>query len=352
MKKFSYISVFLLTFLGILVTPVAAQNKPKTVIKLPAFFAGDNQTIDKPVDSDVMAAGGQVTLSTTVTGDVYVAGGQISIGGTINGNLIVAGGDIKITGNIDKNLIVAGGQVAVEDQAVVNGYVLAGGGKVDLLGKILGPVKVGAGSLTVGDKASIGGNLEADVSKSDIALGATISGEKKVKIYETASREPVRVPANLWRNMGIAGGILIFISKLVVLLVLVKLFGTVINQAKLKSFWTTMGWGLVVLSVTPFLFVLLLATIIGIPLGIIILAIYFVCLYLSVIVASLVAGKLMDQRGWLNTKNLYLQGSVGLVLITILEFIPLVGGLIRLIVLLTGLGVLFGLMTVKNQANK
>lgn len=348
MKKIFLIGLFTIVFTILFSPAVLAQSKPKSMIKLPVFMAGDNQTVDKPIDGDLMISGGQIKTNSSIDGDAYVAGGQIDIGGTITGNLIVAGGNITISGKVMKNVIVAGGQVKIDSTAEIGGYVLAGGGQVDLLGNFLGPVKVGAKSLVVGEKATINGNLEADVSKSDVSSNSKIVGEKKIVIHEM--KQPEKQQANQWKKMGYVKEIFSFLSKLIVLLILVKLFGEKIKQNKtINTFWSTIGLGLIILVVAPILSLILMGTIIAIPLSLIISVFYFVSLYLSGIVASILVGDFIFEKGYLKTGNNYFQSILGLVLITLLGLIPFVGGLIKFIVLLLGLGFIFKSLTLKKN---
>ena len=341
MRKISLIGLLLIAFSILFSQTVLAENKTKTVIipKLPVFMAGKYQVVDKPIDGDLMISGNQVKIDTTVNGDVYAAGEQVDVGGTINGNLIVAGGTVTIVGKVNKNIIMAGGQVIIENSANVGGYVLAAGKEVDLRGNFSGPVKVGAGNLVIGDKAVISGNLEADVTKSDISTSAKIVGEKKIQIHEIKQPEKQK---DLWREFGLAKEVFSFVGKLVVLLVLVKLFGEGIRQAASgHSFWSTTGLGLIFLIVTPFLALILIMTIVGIPLALITGVIYLVSLYLSGMATSIYIGNCISSKGYLKTNNLYVLAVVGLVLLTLLGLIPLVGGLIKFVALILGLGILF-----------
>lgn len=302
-------------------------------------MAGDNQVVNKPIEGDLMIAGGQIKTNSNISGDAYIAGGQVDINGTINGNLIVGGGNITITGKVLKNVIVGGGQVKIDSQAEIGGYVLAGGGTVDLQGNFLGPVKVGGGSLVIGEKAIINQGLEADVSKSDVALSSKIMGEKNIRIYETKKPEK---QVDQWKQLGYVGEIFSFLSKLIILLILIKIFGQKIKQiSDTNSFWSMMGWGLITLIVTPILILMMMMTVIGIPLAVITLITYSICLYLTGIIISILVGHFMSEKGYLKVKNHYLQGIVGLLLLTLVGLIPVVGGLVKFIVLLLGLGFIF-----------
>lgn len=345
MKKIFLTGFLTLVFTILFSSAALAVTKPtatttKAIIKLPVFMAGSNQTVDKLIDGDLMISGGQIKTTANINGDAYVAGGQIDIGGTISGNLIVGGGNITISGTVLKNVIVGGGQVKIDSTAEIGGYVLAGGGQMDLMGTFLGPVKVGGGSLVVGEKAIINGNLEADVTKSDVSSSSKIIGEKKIIIHEV--KQPEKQQINQWKQLGYAKEIFSFLSKLVVLLILVKLFGKKIKQNKTtETFWPTIGLGLVVLIVTPILSLILMGTIIAIPLSLMVSVFYFVSLYLSGIIASILVGDFIFEKGYLKTGNDYFQSILGLILITLLGLIPFIGGLVKFIILLLGIGFIF-----------
>lgn len=306
-------------------------------------MAGENQIVEKPIDGDLMIGGGQVKIAADVKGDAYIAGGQIDISGTIDGNLIVAGGNITISGKVLKNVIVGGGQVRLDSQSDIGGYVLLGAGKADLLGHFAGPVKLGAGDLVIGEKATFDGNLEADVGTSNVSATSKILGEKNIRVHETKKDDrsenmvrPVR------KAIGIGGAIFSFLTRLVLLLVLVKLLGQQIIAVNPKdSFWSTLGLGLVVLIVTPPLALILLATFIGMSLSGIIFSGYLMAISLSSVVTSILLGDYFVKKNYLKTKNLYLQGTAGLALLTLVGLIPLVGGLLKFVVLLFGLGIIY-----------
>jgi len=323
MKKIICSSLLLVIFLSIFSTPLLAQTKTKSVVKLPTFVGGNSNVIDKPVVGDLMIAGGNNTISAVVTGNTFIAGGQIDINSTINGNLIVAGGKVNLN-----------------SQSVVTGYILVAGGKVSFQGKVLGPIKTAAGSLIIGDQAVISNNLDADVGQSEISSTAKITGTKNIKIHETKTPQ---ISANTWRNLAVAHNIFSFLSKLIVLLIFVRLFGHFIKplNSYTPSILSTMGWGLMVLIVTPILSLILITTLIGIPLSTIIFGSYFIALYSSEIVVSLIIGQKL-------AKNQYVQGLLGLSVLTLLGLIPFVGAFIKLVVLLLGLGIIFKLISEKN----
>jgi len=338
MKKI-FLTGFLIFVFTVLFTPsVLAQTKNKTLVTLPTFKAGDIELIDKPIAGDLMLAGKELKIVTDISGDVYVAGGEIEIDGSVGGNLIVAGGKVKVLGKVAKNLIVAGGKVEVGELAEIGGYTLTGGQEINLLGKFMGPIKLGAKSLMVGQKAIINGNLEADVTTSEISSDSKIVGEKNIKIHEVKKPE---IEKNQFKKIGYAGKFISFLSKLLVLLVFIKFFGKKINPTNIKdSFLANIGFGLMLLIMAPFVMLILAITIIGLPLSLILLVIYFLSLYLSTLITSIVIGKYIFIKNKFK-ENIYLQSIVGLFVISLLGLIPVVGGLIKLTAVLFGVGIIF-----------
>ncbi|HWS49211.1 MAG TPA: hypothetical protein VN174_04155 [Candidatus Methanoperedens sp.] len=338
--------IFLTTFLTLLCSflfsaNVMAQAKTKVAaITLPTFMAGENLIVDKPINGDLMISGGQIKIISDINGDTYVAGGQIDdISGTINGNLIVVGGNVTISGKVLKNVIVGGGQVKINNTADIGGYVLLGAGKADLLGTFSGPVKLGAGDLLVGEKAVLKGNLDADVTTSNISETSTIAGEKNIRIHETKKYDrPEMQPKPRFQLVG-GGDIFTFFSKLVILLILVKLFGQkIIEVNSKKTFWSTLALGLVVLIVVPFLSLILFFTFVGIHLSWLIISLYFLALSLGGIVASILLGEYITKKGYLKSKNHYLQAFAGLSILTVVGLVPFAGALVKFVAFLFGLG--------------
>jgi len=338
MKKISLIGFLMFVFTVLFTPSVLAQTKTKALITLPTFKASEIELIDKPIVGDLMVAGKELKIVTDISGDVYVAGGEVEIDGNIAGNLIVVGGEVKVLGKVVKNLIMAGGKLEVGELAEIGGYTLTGGQEISLLGKFMGPVKLGAKSLLVGQKAIINGNLEADVTSSEISSDSKIVGEKNIKIHEVKNPE---IEKNQFKKIGYAGKFISFLSKLLVLLVFVKLFGKKMSHINIKnSFWANIGLGLMILIVAPFVMLILAITVIGLPLSLILLVIYLLSLYLSTIITSVVVGKYIFVKNKFK-ENIYLQSIVGLLVISLLGLIPVVGGLTKFTVVLFGIGIIF-----------
>ena len=133
-------------------------------------------------------------------------------------------------------------------------------------------------------------------------------------------------------------------SLLVIGLVLIALVPKIILNVKeemMKRPGPSLGWGLVYLIVTPIVAGLLMITIIGLPLGLMIIPLYIIALYVSKVIAALVIGSLLLDR---LTKSNKAKGSLiwplilGVLIFVIVTSIPVIGWAIKLILVLWALG--------------
>jgi hypothetical protein len=109
--------------------------------------------------------------------------------------------------------------------------------------------------------------------------------------------------------------------------------------------WVSLGIGGALLAGIPFLALLCMMSVLGIPIGLMLGALYFVTLYLARVFVMLWAGQHVLR--WVSgSPSLAWAFVTGLVLYSLLSLIPFVGWLITLITILAGLGAL--LMTKKD----
>ncbi len=326
--------------------PVADILGAKTVValkspaSLPRLEFGQNISITTDTDRDLITAGKSVTVTGKVNGDLITAGAIVDIKGEVTNNLIVAGANVTIEGTVDKNVIVAAGDVKIAPNAHINGYLLSTGGSLTVAGKIDGSVKFTGSELTFVKGAVVGGEFQGDVEKVTGVESAQIGGSKNITISET--KEVTKPRREAWAKSFTILKLIEFLGKLVVLVALIFVLGKHVNTLTqfVTSPATALGWGLVKLVVVPVAIVLMMITFVGIPLGALTLVVYIISLYLSQFVVAMAVGRLLGER-LVKNSNLYLQGSMGLILLIGLSWIPVVGWVVKLISLLIGLGAIW-----------
>lgn len=100
--------------------------------------------------------------------------------------------------------------------------------------------------------------------------------------------------------------------------------------------------GLGALFLTPIVSIILMMTVIGIPLGFIMLIIWFIMLYFAQIMVGLGLGKQIRERLFkAKKKNIMADLIIGVTVLYLLFAIPILGGIIMFFSTLLGLGVIW-----------
>lgn len=322
------------------------------------YAAGGQVTISADVDGDVIVAGGRVVIERRIAGDVMAAGGFLELRADVEDDVRAAGGFVTISGSIAGDLVVAGGTVSLSPSAEVRGRawltggtleiggrldkgLRAAGGSVSIAGEINGDVELFADKITVLPTARIHGDVRyTGRHEPVIDAGAQITGQVKFEPFE-ASR-PARAPAAAW-GARVATVMSLMLTG-VVLFLMFPSFARGAAQAIVNDSWKCLGLGLIVLIMGPIVALLLLVTIIGIPLAIITLAVYVVFLIAGYLTVALFLGELglrWSGRDTQASTALRAFSVVAAVLVlSIIIWIPLLGGLTTLVALVFGLGAL------------
>lgn len=322
------------------------------------FAFGPHVEISGTVDGDVYAAGGDVLVDGTVNGDLIVAGGRVILSGTVSQDARIAGGQVTVSGTIGRNATIGGGDVQLTESAHVRGNVLAGAGSAHLAGRIDRDVRIGAGNATLSNQtgndvviaaaairltsnASVGRNFrywsETDPS---IDEGAIVRGT----VTQRLPPEPFKAERFRRALSGIrmAAAVVSFISTLLLGLLLLWVYPVFTETAASmirERPWASFGWGAAALVGTPVLAVVLVMTVVGIPIGIMFMALYTATVYLARVYAITWAGQLVLR--WVSgSSSLAWAFVTGLVVYSFLSLIPFVGWLLSLATILFGLGAL------------
>ena len=362
--KAALLCMLLVLFASLLLVGCAGDGKSGVVkrVVLPAdevhegwyFASGDQVMILGTVNGDVYAAGGMVQVDGTVNGDLIAAGGSVIINGRVSDDVRAAGGNIECSGTIGKNLTAAGGNVRLSKTSEVGGGVLAAGGdlriggvvghhvvmtggEAQISGNVGGDVKFAGGGISTIHGARVSGELHATLENADRAQIAPGTVDGTVEI--TTDKREVRgtilgfSPMHFWFK--IIWALSLIVSAIVLILLCPVAVGDV-GSAVWQHPWWSLLWGFVGIIATPIVAVALCATLIGIPLGVFLLTLYFWSLYLSQMVLGIVVGQKVFMPP--STGRLMLAVIAGIVLVQVLTFVPYLGPLVIIAGLLLGLG--------------
>jgi cytoskeletal protein CcmA (bactofilin family) len=228
-------------------------------------------------------------------GDLVVFHGSSTVDGTVDGSLTAFDAPVTISGRVNGDVVVFNGRVELRSGANVTGDVVS---------------------------------RDAPV----VASGATIGGERR------------RVQTNVnWKGFGwvgrLAWWLAVSVSTLVVGLVLLWLVGrgaTWILEAGRTRVGPAIGWGLLLFFGLPILAVIALVTVVGIPLGLGLLAALALIYALGYSAAAWILGRsiVRSPTAWV------VAFLVGWAILRVVALVPILGGLVWFVAVVFGLGAL------------
>ncbi|HUW66576.1 MAG: hypothetical protein E4G94_12270 [ANME-2 cluster archaeon] len=357
--SFSILNIIII-LLFILINPAGAviifedeSISADTVINDDVIISGDNVIIQGTVLGDVIATGGQVEITGNVTGDLMVGAGRVIIDGVVGDDLRVGAGELIINGHVGDDLIVFAGSIIISDDAKIGGDIAFGSGQMDLKGMVQGNVSGGAGDFTLAGQ--VGGDVDLEVENLNILQTARINGNLKYSSPEEVSiasgivgesiefikeeRKGVETVA----GSSVIGWLIRYLFLLVLGLVALALMPNrtvAIARAIPENPLKNLVFGLVLLVAGFLVSILLLVTVIGIPLGIILLFETFLVMYAARLFFGLWLGRLIFSRLGKESRP-WMDMVLGLFVLFIFTSLPWVGGLICLMVTFVAIGGLF-----------
>jgi hypothetical protein len=233
----------------------------------------------------------------------------------------------------------AGGNIDIK--GAVGSHLTAAGGAVKLDAPVGGDVEISARDIDIGPNADIRGTLTYwSAQRACIDPAAKIAGE--------VTFHPMDMPRGM-RGAGIVaalvGGLLMFLAFAVLGALLVLIFPEFTKTVE-RNFAASPGksflLGLGLLVGLPLLAVLFFLTIIGIPVGMLVLFVYPLVLMIGYVTAALFLGDRL--LAWLRrdkplTKGVRIGGLIAaLVLLALLNAVPVLGALVAFAVVMIALG--------------
>lgn len=306
------------------------------------YIAGETISVAGTVLGDLYVAGSQVDLSGTVAGDVIVAGGQLNLGGTIDGSLRGVGGQVFVSSKIAKNMSIVSGALIVDSATQLAGNATAVAGTVRLDAPLPNNATVLAGTLSL-LKPIQGSLMYATDTKSSPVDEALVSGSVTRHEFKQPSSQMMSKPDEKATKAFLSIlSIIHLASQLVVGLLLIYLVPKFMQKSA-HTFSTqtakSIGIGFVTLIVLPFVAVFLAITLIGLPLGVLTLVGYGVLMYIGQFVAYYAIGQAVSHK--LGKKwGASAVFTLGLLTLTLVGFIPLLGWVASMLAHVAGVGAL------------
>lgn len=323
------------------------------------YFTGGNLKINADFDHDLVIAAGKAYLEGKVSGDVTVVGGEINLNNYVAGDLRVFGGTVNLSSTILGDLIIIGGQVNLLPEANILGETTIIGGflkqnaklsknsniiaaSVVLNGEISGDTDITTQSIVFAHGAKILSNLNYYAPiKAQEKEGSTITGTVRYNQISTI-RETGFIKSAIINILSF-WIILKFITTLIlafILVLLFKVFSQGVSDIANQSFFKSVLIGFLSFILLPVFFVILMISLIGLPLGILMILIYILIISLASAFAGIIIGTMVTHMLDKNPdkKVTFPNAVIGIVLLTTVQFVPTLGDFTILFFALASIG--------------
>lgn len=321
-----------------------------------SYRSGGEVRVSQPVPGDLYAAGGSVVVAAPVAEDAALAGGRVDVLAPVGQDLRVTGGKVGVDAKVGGDLVAAGGNVSVSAGSSVAGDVILAGGDVRFAGQAMKGVKLAGGKLVLAGE--VRGNARLYGQEIQLEPGARILGDLMYASRRALSDQELALVAgrvtreddSTGRNEEFSDSWLhpaFFISMLVCGSILLFVFPNAVSgagQAMRHTPLRSLALGLVLLFALPPVAILFMITVIGIPIGFGLMLVYPLLLLLGYLCAALfvghaAAGALKQSA---RTGAAWQVGflALALALFSVAARIPVFGGMLVFLFVLTGMGAL------------
>ncbi len=290
-------------------------------------------------------------LNGTFEGNIWgMASSEANLNGNCLRNVRLSGKSVKIDGRVGGNVLAMADTIIIGTNAVIEGNVRLFGTSViqegtiqgnahfssariiTLGGTIGGNAKVFAPDILVSRDAAIGGNLSYTANKELFPQEDAVGGTLKRVVPEAA---PIFSAARLtskamWFMAAFLAG--------VPFIALFPMTTAMASQLVKKMPWKCLLVGFLASGALPIFGLMCVSSIIGVPLGALILASWGLMFYLSRIIVALVIGTLILRSVGTSIGRVLLAMALGLAIIYLTTVIPSIGIPVQMMVLWLGMG--------------
>lgn len=337
------------------------------------YIAGGNVTINAPVYGDLIVAGGTVIINDTVTNDVMVAGGTVTFNGFVGDDIRCAGGNIRVGKNVTGDVVLTCGSILIDKDVMIGGLISSGGnvkvdgtitgnvkgyfgefflngatakdldcraGKIHINGTVGGNAIMSGTTIVIGRDAAFNGNIHYWNKKGMVDFKQSLKSTK-------ATYDPsLKIKTNQWYYLGsdTLPALLFYLGMaLVMILLLQYLFSVTLKRAadtvynySLKS----LGYGFLFFIAIPVATLLAFVTIIGVPVGILMLISYVTLILLATVITSVVWANWVVNRNNKSWNNWHISfAAFGIfIALKLVSLMPFAGWLILLFLICMSFG--------------
>lgn len=337
-----------------------ANDRPLTVpagetVNDTLVVFAESVNVDGTVNGDLIAIARDITIRGTVKGNVISFGQHVTTEGTVEGSIFGVGQNVLTRGQVAHNVYGFGQDVSIDNGARVTGNALliaseanvdgmigqdlwAFGNRTNVRGNISRNVAAYANDVIVSAPTVIGGDLTAHVNDNRrvrVETGAMIGGKTDIQVRPPAPSRYATFSFYIRQILWLAAA---FIFGLIVFWFFPSL--TRVNLDSARTLLVAAGIGFLGIVATPVVAIIIACTIIGLPIGLVTLALWGVGLYLAkIVLAGFLGRSLLAGQGEQQPAPA-LMLLIGLVLVLVAVNLPYVGALVNILLTMFGFGAL------------
>lgn len=323
------------------------------------YLLAERVLLSGTTSDDVYAGGASVKVVGAVGADLTVAGGSVVVEGAVGGDARVIAGKVTVRGAVEEDLVILAGTVLFEDGARIGGDLLVYAEEIRYAGVTVGVAELRGRAITI--DGSFSENVQVHVSESlglldaaefqgtltyhapreaFVADGATTSSEVVAMI------EPRSVPSSSTPAFAFVFQALMFVLSA---LLVVWLFPGYVRRFSERAIGRDSGMlalkGFALIFALPVFAVLLLITMLGALVGGVLLMGYLMIFALALICAPVLIATVLAE--WLRKREERLRYGwvmLGAVVFALFALVPIVGFIVRLLVVSLAFGTLVTLL--------
>ena len=330
-----------------------AENPANNGLK-PTFAVDedDDNSIRIKVGNNSLLFGNDFATRDNIKGLAFIAGNTVAVENSTKYGF-VAGNTVKIAGTIQNDLFVTGNLLNIAETANIGGDVFAAGNEMVVQTDLPGDLAFTGNTLKI-EGTTIHGNVNLSVDKVVFDAETKIEGSltyndtativglgnaniKNVESYHIDEEEPSLAREFYAKFLSMVG---LFLVMLVLIFLMPRLHHEVARTDNTQGVIIRMATGAWLLILIPVLAIFARCSVVGVPLGVILIALYVIAIYVSQGFAGVWVGHLVIEKLAKSRANVYIEALVGIVLLGVLSMLPHIGGLIYFLSLLLGFGTL------------
>ena len=322
-----------------------------------AYMAGAEVRIDRPIEGDVVAAAGRIHIEQPIWGDAVLGAGSIDVQSSVGEDLRAAGGIVTLSARVGHEVLITAARIILRSTAEVHGEAwlaaasITLGGRyrsgvrayardINVTGEIYGPMELSGEHIEIGEQARIHGDVVYASSEAikihPLALveGTVTRRPKRLEANEPAATLPGLKPL---RPLVIAGLLAFAMLALAVCPRVTASSTRTLAAAPVRS----LGLGIALFFSVPPVAVLLIITIIGIPIGIALIAGQALALVFGYVITAMFVAQGLGRtvgRHTLTGWQQYAFMAAAIIVLALVTSIPYLGGVVLLLAACAGLG--------------